>query len=255
MSLEFIHVHKNFTNANGTHNVLEDINLKVSDGEFVCILGPSGCGKTTLLNMAAGFTQNTSGSIIFNGKEVAGIAPDRIMLFQESALFPWLNVLDNVAFGLKMSGVGKRERENRAVKILELVHLADTQHLHVHQLSGGMKQRVALARALVMDSEILLMDEPFSALDHFTKAALRKELLRIWMACNKTILFVTHDVDEAILLADKIVVITAGPGKIKKEIPIPVERHRRNDDGSLKQIAATIKEEFGIARGVDEYDV
>jgi NitT/TauT family transport system ATP-binding protein len=252
MSLEFIHVHKNFTNANSFQIVLEDINLKITDGEFVCILGPSGCGKTTLLNMAAGFTRKSSGSILFNGKEAAEIGPDRIMLFQEASLFPWLNVLDNVEFGLKMSGIDKRERKSRALKILELVQLTDTQHLHVHQLSGGMKQRVALARALVMDSEILLMDEPFSALDHYTKATLRIELLRIWKAYGKTILFVTHDVDEAILLADKIVVFSSGPGKIEKEIPIIIERSRRSDDDSLKKLAATIKEEFGIAGGIDE---
>ncbi len=252
MSLELIHVRKVFSNAGVEKTVLDDISMHVRDGEFLCILGPSGCGKTTLLNIAAGFIPKSSGSVLFNGSEVGSISPDRIMLFQESSLFPWLSVIQNIEFGLKMSGVGKAERTTRAAKILALVHLAGAENLFIHQLSGGMKQRVALARALVMGSEILLMDEPFSGLDHSTKAGLRTELLRIWKECGTTILFVTHDVEEAILLADRIVVISSEPGRIERKCAITLERSLRHDDDELKNLAAGLKKECGIADEIDE---
>lgn len=251
MGLEIINLNKIFKNKNSEKRILNDINLTIGDGEFVCILGHSGCGKTTLLNIIAGFVKKTSGSVLFNGKEADYISPERIMLFQESSLFPWLNVIQNIEFGLKMSGLDLNERRARASKILELVNLKGSENLNTHQLSGGMKQRVALARALVLDSEILLMDEPFSALDYFTKNKLRMELLRIWRECAKTILFVTHDVEEAILLADKIVVISSESGKIEKEFNVTVDRNERKENSSLKELASGIKEEFGI---VDESD-
>lgn len=252
MILELINVQKTYTNASAKKIVLDTINLSVSKGEFVCILGRSGCGKTTLLHIAAGLMQPTSGSVRFNENNAAHTGPNRVLLFQEPSLFPWLTVIENIEFGLAMSGVSAKERKTRALNALETVHLKGTEHLCIHQLSGGMQQRVALARALVMNSALLLMDEPFSALDHGTKTSLRLELLNIWKKCGTTILLVTHDVDEAMLLADRIVVISSETGKIGKECTLSGNSSERNENADIKILAANIKKEFGIARDGDE---
>lgn len=216
MALVIENVSKRFQSKNKEINVLEKINLEVQKGKFICILGPSGCGKSTLLNIIAGLEKPSEGKVFLNGREVLSPGPDRVVMFQESALFPWLKVIDNVEFGMKIRGVPKKERHERALKYLKMVHLTKFKDVYVHQLSGGMKQRVALARALTLDSEILLMDEPFAALDSQTKNILLLELQRIWWETKKTIIFVTHNIEEAVLLADKVVVMSSNPGKIKK---------------------------------------
>lgn len=250
MSLQLIDVNKVFPNGGSPNHVLKDINLKVAKGELLCILGHSGCGKTTLLNIVAGFLGQTSGRMLMNGHEVNHIGTDRIMMFQEAALFPWLNVIDNIEFGLKVQGMKKAERRRKTLALIDMVNLRGSENYYIHQLSGGMKQRVALARALALDSEILLMDEPFAALDAFTREKLHQELLRIWKACQKTILLVTHDVEEALLLADRVIIIASHPGVISREIPITVARDKRKESDQLKKLALSIKEEFCIV--VDE---
>jgi len=178
-------------------------------------LGASGCGKTTLLNMVAGLTFPTSGTVELNGNPITKPGPDRSYIFQEPALFPWLNVIDNVKFAMKLAGVPKEAREEKAADYLDMVKLADYKKHRVHELSGGMKQRVQLARALTMDSHTLLMDEPFAALDEHTKTEMRKHLLEIWETTKKTIIFVTHSIEEAFTLADKVILFTSRPATVK----------------------------------------
>lgn len=224
--------------------MLEKINLEVQNGEFICILGPSGCGKSTLLNIIAGLEKPTEGKVFLNGREVLSPGPDRVVMFQESALFPWLKVIDNVEFGMKIRGVPKKERHERALKYLKMVHLTKFKDVYVHQLSGGMKQRVALARALTLDSEVLLMDEPFAALDSQTKNILLLELQRIWWETKKTIIFVTHNIEEAVLLADKVVVMSSNPGKIKKVFEIRLARPRLLDNPDIVYMISAIMKEL-----------
>ncbi len=237
-------VSKRFQSKNKEINVLEKINLEVQNGEFICILGPSGCGKSTLLNIIAGLEKPTEGKVFLNGREVLSPGPDRVVMFQESALFPWLKVIDNVEFGMKIRGVPKKERNERALKYLKMVHLTKFKDVYVHQLSGGMKQRVALARALTLDSEVLLMDEPFAALDSQTKNILLLELQRIWWETKKTIIFVTHNIEEAVLLADKVVVMSSNPGKIKKVFEIRLARPRLLDNPDIVYMISAIMKEL-----------
>ena len=212
---------------NREKEVLNEISLTVEDGEFVCIVGRSGCGKSTLLNLIAGLEKPTTGEILLDGVPVTGPGAARTVMFQEHGLFPWLNVIENVEFGMKLQGISKKEREERAHYYLEMVKLIEYKTYPVHQISGGMKQRTALARALCMDSHILLMDEPFSALDKQTSNSLREELQRIWMETHKTILFVTHSVEEAVYLGDRVIVMHPQEGKIAKiySIDIGCPRH------------------------------
>ena len=207
--------------------VLEDINLTIREGEFICMVGPSGSGKSTLLNCIAGLEMPTGGEILLDGEPIKKPGADRVVMFQESALFPWLNVLENVRFGMKMIGIDAKEQKDRAMHYLEMVHMAQYAHYAVSHLSGGMKQRVQLARALAMDSRILLMDEPFSALDKQTINILRDEVERIWEETNKTILFITHSVEEAVFFADRIYLMSAKSHTIAKtyEISLPRPRH------------------------------
>jgi NitT/TauT family transport system ATP-binding protein len=205
---------------------LRDVSLVVSSGEFVAILGPSGCGKSTLLELSAGLESITRGEILIDGERVTGPNPKAVMVFQEHALFPWLTVEDNVAFGLRMKGVGIDERWRRAREVIERARLVKFAKHYPHQLSGGMKQRVAIARALVGQPEFILMDEPFAALDFQTRVLMQQFLLEIWREFRSTILFVTHQIDEAILLADRVVVMSAGPGRVIEEVPIALERPR-----------------------------
>jgi NitT/TauT family transport system ATP-binding protein len=219
-------VSKVFQSAERELVALQDINLEIPRGQFTCLLGPSGCGKSTLLNAVAGFSLPTAGTIKCDGKLVAEPGPDRGMVFQEYALFPWMTVEDNIGFGLQIKGVGKAEIGVRVNALLAMLSLSDFRTRFPKDLSGGMRQRVAIARVLALDSPIMLMDEPFGALDALTRRNLQDELLRIWAELKKTILFVTHSIEEAIYLADRIVVMTYRPGTVKRDIMVDLPRGR-----------------------------
>lgn len=219
-----------------TLTAIEEVNLTISQEEFVCVLGPSGCGKTTLLRMVAGLDFATSGDILLDGEPIRGPNPKVGIVFQEYSLFPWRNVIDNVAFGLEMLGVGREERYQRADKYLELVGLSQFSRSYPSELSGGMRQRVAVARALALDPVVLLMDEPFGALDAQTRNLLQKELLEIWEKTKKTIMFVTHSVDEAVFLADRLIVLTPRPGQVCEVIPIDLDRPRDRTNVEFAQL-------------------
>ena len=205
---------------------LKDINLEIKQGEFVCLLGPSGCGKSTLLNAVAGFALPSSGEITVEGKLITGPGPDRGMVFQEYALFPWMTVAQNIAFGMEVQKKDKAEIDLTVNQLLEMLHLNDFRDRFPKDLSGGMRQRVAIARILALDSPIMLMDEPFGALDALTRRNLQDELLRIWNKLGKTILFVTHSIEESIYLADRIVVMTYRPGTVKRDQYVDMTRPR-----------------------------
>jgi NitT/TauT family transport system ATP-binding protein len=221
---------------------LKDINLEIPRGQFTCLLGPSGCGKSTLLNAVAGFSLPTAGTILADGKPVTGPGPDRGMVFQEYALFPWMTVEDNIGFGLEIKGMGKAEIGQRVDALLAMLSLSDFRQRFPKDLSGGMRQRVAIARVLALDSPIMLMDEPFGALDALTRRNLQDELLRIWAELKKTILFVTHSIEEAIYLADRIVVMTYRPGTVKRDILVNLPRER---DPASPEFNA-LKRELGL---------
>lgn len=206
--------------------VLDEFNLQIETGEFLSILGPSGCGKSTFLSILAGLTSKTSGVLTVDGEEVKGINKKHSVVFQGYALFPWQTVLENVETGLEIRGVGKKERREIALEFINLVGLQAFANRYPHELSGGMKQRVAIARSLAYDPDVLLMDEPFGALDAQTREILQTELLKIWEVSKKTIVFITHSLDEAIYLSDRVAIMTARPGKVKSVIDIPLERPR-----------------------------
>ncbi len=205
---------------------LKDINLEIKQGEFVCLLGPSGCGKSTLLNAVAGFALPSDGEITVEGKNIIGPGPDRGMVFQEYALFPWMSISQNIAFGLEVQKKSKSEIDSTVNQLLALLHLTDFRDRFPKDLSGGMRQCVAIARVLALDSPIMLMDEPFGALDALTRRNLQDELLRIWQKLGKTILFVTHSIEESIYLADRIVVMTYRPGTVKRDHIVEIPRPR-----------------------------
>jgi NitT/TauT family transport system ATP-binding protein len=237
---------------------LDHINLQVKAGEFLCIVGPSGCGKSTLLHLIAGLHQQTSGQVLIDGKPVQGPGTDRILIFQELGLFPWLTVGENVEFGMKMKGVSKAEREEKTRYYLRLVHLSQFQKSYTHQLSGGMRQRVALARALATEPDVLLMDEPFAALDAQTRDLLHDELERIWAETGRTIIFVTHNVREAIRLGDRVALLTFRPGRVKREFPVDLTRPRSLEDVAVARAAREILDELReeINRSLEvEYNV
>ena len=225
--LEIRNLTKTFSTEEGEMAALEDISIEVTPAEFLCIIGPSGCGKTTLLRMVAGLDHPSSGEIILDGKEVKGPSPDRGMVFQEFSLFPWRTVLKNVEFGLEIKGVGGKARGEIAEKYIELVGLEGFENHYPYELSGGMKQRVAIARALATEPAILLMDEPFGSVDAQTRNILQEELLEIWKRTKKTILFVTHSVDEAVYLADRVAVMSARPGCLVKCLAVDIPRPRK----------------------------
>ncbi|KNF07330.1 ABC-type nitrate/sulfonate/bicarbonate transport system, ATPase component [Gottschalkia purinilytica] len=237
-------VSKKFYSKHKETHTLSNVDLSFEKGEFICLLGPSGCGKSTLLNIVAGLETPTEGKVYLNGKEIEGVGVDRAVMFQESALFPWLRVIDNVEFGMKIAGVPKEERREKALHYLKMVHLTKFQNSFIHELSGGMRQRVALARALTLDSEVLLMDEPFAALDSQTKSILQAEVQKIWWETKKTIIFVTHNVEEAVLLADKVIVMSANPGRVKREFKIELARPRRADSIDLAYVATEVMKEL-----------
>jgi NitT/TauT family transport system ATP-binding protein len=222
----FNKINKTFKTETKEIIALKNIQLSIPKGQFVCLLGPSGCGKSTLLNTIAGFIEPTSGDITVDLQKIIAPGPDRGMVFQEYALFPWMTVEENIAFGLEIKGINKSEIEIISDKLLTKLGLIDFKHRFPKDLSGGMRQRVAIARILAIDSPIMLMDEPFGALDALTRRTLQDELLRIWTELKKTILFVTHSIDEAIYLADRVIIMTYRPGTIKKDIIINLPRHR-----------------------------
>ena len=256
VKLEIKDVTKSFYRNDGKQstliNAIENIDLAVNDGEFVCLVGPSGCGKSTLLNILAGLDNPTKGQVVLNGRPISGTGPDRIMVFQENALFPWMKVIDNVEFGLKIAKVEKIKRREIAMQYLDMMQLTKYAEAYVYQLSGGMKQRVSIARALVLDPEVLLMDEPFAALDSQTRDLLLVELQLIWAKTNKTIIFVTHNIIESVCLGDRVVVFTNRPGKIKKNIQIDYRRPRLTEDDNLKdfqrQVLYELKSEIVHSR-------
>ena len=239
MKVELRGVTKTFEGKNPVL-ALDSIDLAVGAGEFVCLLGPSGCGKSTLLNLVAGLDRPTGGQVLVDGRAVQGPGTDRVMIFQTAALFPWLDVLGNVAFGLRMNGASRGEREEVARRYLRMVHLLEFEQTFVHQLSGGMRQRVALARALALDPEVLLMDEPFGALDAMTRDRLHDEVQNIWSATAKTILFVTHNVREAIVLGDRVVVFSPRPGRIGREFTIDLPRPRQIENYAVVDLSREI---------------
>ena len=219
-------VNKVFETAGGPLVALKDINLQIPHGQFTCLLGPSGCGKSTLLNAVAGFALPSSGTITADGVAVTAPGPDRGMVFQEYALFPWMTVEANIGFGLEIKGVARAQVKERVDYLLGMLSLADFRQRFPKDLSGGMRQRVAIARVLALDSPIMLMDEPFGALDALTRRNLQDELQRIWAELKKTIIFVTHSIEEAIYLADRIVVMTYRPGTVKRDILVGLPRMR-----------------------------
>lgn len=233
LTLEARDVVKYFKHNGSQLQALGGIDMDVEDGEIISLIGPSGCGKSTFLRIVAGLECPDGGKINFDGNLVSGTGPDRIMVFQEGALFPWLNVRDNVEFGLKLAGVSPGQRRESSDKYLEMMHLTKFANSYIHQLSTGMKQRVAIARALVMEPRMLLMDEPFSALDVSTRDRLLAEVQDIWKKTGKTILFVTHNVVEASVLGSKVVVFSNRPSKIRKVINVDSKRPRSSDDAGL----------------------
>jgi NitT/TauT family transport system ATP-binding protein len=235
-------VHKVFRSAHQDIVALRDIDLSVERGEFVCLLGPSGCGKSTLLNAVAGFSAPTQGSIVVDGAPVRDPGPERGMVFQEYALFPWMTVAQNIGFGLSIKGLPKREIAAKVDELLALLKLGDFRDRFPKDLSGGMRQRVAIARVLALDPPIMLMDEPFGALDALTRRSLQDELLRLWAQFRKTILFVTHSIEEAIYLADRIVVFTYRPGTIKRELRIELPHPRDPSDAAFNAIKRELAE-------------
>jgi NitT/TauT family transport system ATP-binding protein len=242
-------VFRKYLNSRGSFTpALQNIDLEIEQGEFVCIVGPSGCGKSTLLHLIAGLDRPTLGQVEVDGKPVQGPGTDRILLFQELGLFPWLTVRQNVEFGLKMAGVGKDERRDRARYYLKLVHLSHFEDHYSHQLSGGMKQRVALARSLALKPKILLMDEPFAALDAQTRDMLHDELERLWKETLPTIVFVTHNVREAVRLGDRVLLMSFRPGRIKTQFQISLDRPRHVEDPEVasrsKAILGELREEI-----------
>lgn len=226
-------------------HVFEGISFKVEDGEFVSIIGPSGCGKSTLLNMAAGLDKSSAGTISVDGVPVRGPGLDRGVVFQEFALFPWLTVVDNVAFGLKSKGVGRGQRDELARKYVDLVGLSGFESYHTNRLSGGMRQRVGLARALAIEPSVLLMDEPFGALDAQTRETMQNALDDIWRKTRKTIMFVTHDIREAIYLSDRVIVLSGRPARITLEMRIDLERPRNRHDERFQALELELERSIG----------
>ena len=223
-------VSKTFDGDSGLVRALNDAEFEVRDGEFVCIVGPSGCGKTTLFRIIGGLDRPTDGEVLLSGEPVTGPTPDLGIVFQEYHLFPWRTVRGNVAFGLEQMEVDEATRRERIDEMLRLVGLETSSEVYPSQLSGGMKQRVAIARALAVDPELLLMDEPFGSVDARTREMLHGELLDVWAETQKTILFVTHDVEESITLADRVIVMAANPGRIREVVPVSLDRPRERTD-------------------------
>ncbi|WP_245629121.1 ABC transporter ATP-binding protein [Alicyclobacillus shizuokensis] len=239
-------VTKAFATGKGTHVVLDNVNLEINEGDFICVVGPSGCGKTTLLNILGGLERADGGTVLHRGIPVDGPHPSRGVIFQQYALFPWKTVLGNVEFGLKLKGIPKRERTEIALHYLDLVGLTKFKDAYPKELSGGMKQRVAIARAYAVDPEVLLMDEPFGALDAQTRGQLQEELLKTWEKEKKTVFFITHDVEEAVILANRVIMMDTHPGRIKRELRVDLP-YPRNQETKLLDNFTQLKNEVWMS--------
>ena len=246
--IEIRAVHKEFAKGERRVVALEEIDLTVAEREFVAILGPSGCGKSTLLNMVAGFDLPTRGSVKVAGEEILAPAPTRGVVFQEPALFPWLTVMDNVVFGPKTRGQSAADYRARAAQIIEAVGLSGFEASYPAELSGGMRQRVGIARVLIMEPKVLLMDEPFGSLDAQTRTLMQELLLALWERHHQTVLFITHDIEEAVLLADRVCVMTARPGRIKKSIDVGMPRPRSIELTTSPEFNALRREVLDLIR-------
>lgn len=245
MSVEIKGVSKTYAvNGRTPVTALQDVSLSISTGEFVCVLGPSGCGKSTLLRLLAGLEESDDGSILIDARPVRGPSPDRGLIFQDHALFPWRTVWDNVAFGLEIRRCSRAERRRAVAECLELVGLTEFKDAYPCQLSGGMRQRTALARSLVLRPSILLMDESLGSLDMQTRSKLQDELIRLWEMCKITIVFVTHDVEEALLLGDKVAIMTSRPGRISEVVDVRITRSQRR--GALASLKQGILRRLGV---------
>ncbi len=250
MQVSLSAVTKSFTGRDGKHTALAEVNLDIDSGRFVCLVGPSGCGKTTLLNLIAGFERPDSGQVLIDGQPILGPGPDRVVLFQDPALFPWLSVEDNVAFPLEQLDVSTEERHRRVEDALRLVHLYRFRSSQPHELSGGMRARTAIARALVMEPKVMLMDEPFAALDAHTRELLQQEVESAWRRTGATIIFITHDNREAVRLATDVVVMGTRPGRIKlrldveADLPRPRDPHDRNLSLLVTKVARELQVEI-----------
>ena len=243
--LEIKNISKEYKSSNLiTQTIFDGMDLEIREGEFVTIIGKSGCGKSTLLNIVAGLDKSFSGEVIIEGKPVKSTSQDRIVIFQENALFPWLNVIQNIEFSLRQAGIRKERRRDLAMNYLNMVGLSDFADANVHELSGGMKQRVAIARALSLDPKFLLMDEPFAALDIHTRQSLCSELLRIHDETKKTILFVTHNIDEAVLLGDRVIILSHSAGRIRKEFVVNIPRPRDLHHAAIRNIVSEVLDEL-----------
>ncbi len=233
--------------------VIRDLNLKVADDEFVSFIGPSGCGKTTILRLIAGLEEPTSGEIYEDDNLVEGPGPDRGVVFQEFALFPWRTVIKNIEFGLEIKGIPKEKRREIALEFIDLVNLEGFENAYPNELSGGMKQRVGIARALANDPDVLLMDEPFGSLDAQTRNIMQRELLRIWQKKSKTVIFVTHSVDEALYLSDRVIVLTARPASVKKDfkVDLPRPRDRAGEDFAKMRHALLVEVEDEVTKAME----
>ncbi len=248
MDLEFRGVSRSYVRPGRMVKALENVDLKIGRGQFICLVGPSGCGKTTILHLLAGLDRPTAGTVLADGRPVQGPDPSRVLIFQDAALFPWLNVQANVEFGLKVMKKGRAEREEQVSKLLGMVHLEKFAHSWIHELSGGMKQRVALARALAVDPAVLLLDEPFGALDAITRDLLHEELQGLWLQAAKTVVFVTHNVREAVLLGDRILVMSPSPGRILAEHTVTLPRPRHMDHPDIMPLSRQVLASMGRQR-------
>lgn len=251
-AVTFEAVSQHFAVRDGQRSALAEVTLHIEPGEFVAVVGPSGCGKSTLLDLVAGHTRPTSGTVTVNSSRVSGPGPDRVLVFQEHALFPWLSVTANVEFGLRAAGIAEGERAAIAAEWIERVGLADAARLHPHELSGGMRQRAALARAFALRPQVLLMDEPFSALDAPSRDRLHVELQELWRETATTILFITHNVREAVVLGDRVVVMSSGPGRIIAEVPVTLSRPRVVESRRVVDLAQHVR---GLLDAADQMGI
>jgi NitT/TauT family transport system ATP-binding protein len=245
--IQFVRVTKEYVDHGGKAALaVREAGVHIRPREFVCLVGPSGCGKSTMLNLAAGFIRPTSGRVLFDGREVAGPGPERAVVFQDPTLFPWLSVRQNVEFGLRSTDVPEGDREARTARCLRLVGLTGCDDLYPHALSGGMRQRVALARVLALDPKALLMDEPFGALDANSRERLQDEVLGLWESDRRTVLFVTHSVEEAAYLADRVVIMGPPPDSIRGEIPVTLSRPRVRTSDEMQAMVSRLRDELDV---------
>lgn len=240
-TIEIKNINKFYTDSDGNEvHALKDVNLIVPDGRFICVVGPSGCGKSTLLEIVAGLLQATDGEVLLDGKPVTGTSRDIGVVFQSPSLFPWRTIKKNIAFGMEIAGVPKEQQEETVRKYIRMVNLSGFEKKYPSQLSGGMRQRAGIARTLAMNPKVILMDEPFSAVDYLTRCTLQDELIRIWENEGKTILFVTHDINEAVILADQVVLMGARPSSVHRIYDIPTSLKRNRNASGLQKIVTQI---------------